>query len=54
VPRPARLQSAYDEAVTLARDALGDTAFTTAQMEGAALRTERAVAEALAGAAAPN
>jgi predicted ATPase len=47
VPRPARLNPAYDEAVTLAREALGDAAFAEAQLEGAALTTEGAVAEAV-------
>jgi predicted ATPase len=52
VPRAARLHRAYDEAVTLAREALGEAVFADAQLEGAALTTEGAVAEAVGRATA--
>jgi predicted ATPase/DNA-binding XRE family transcriptional regulator len=47
VPRAARLRSAYEEAEALARRALGETAFAEGQLDGAALTTEAAVAEAI-------
>jgi non-specific serine/threonine protein kinase len=47
VPRPARLQPAFDEAIRLAHAALGDKSFAAAELEGAALSTEKAVAAAL-------
>ena len=50
VPRPGRLQAAYDEAVRQATEALGIESFAAAQLEGATLTMESAVTEALAGA----
>jgi non-specific serine/threonine protein kinase len=47
VPRAARLRNAYEEAEVLTRRALGDAAFAAAQLDGATLTTERAVAEAI-------
>jgi non-specific serine/threonine protein kinase len=47
VPRAARLQGAYEEADVLIRQALGDAAFAAAQLDGATLTTEMAVAEAI-------
>src|SRR5262249_6427620 len=47
VPRATRLRGAYEDAVALARGALGEASFAEAELAGAELTTERAVAEAI-------
>jgi tetratricopeptide (TPR) repeat protein len=53
VPRPTRLRRAYEEAEASARGALGETAFAEAQLDGAGLTIDQAVAEATGPTVAP-